>query len=125
MKIAARLLAKSPSAAEDNVPGAFMQALAQQLGTAQRGAVAAYFADEDDWRVWIGTESTPAFFGSPTTLADLKPEGAFHQQKEIFLAQAAAAGDAAFAQQKKMPRPISRRRPRNASSSAPMRCLIA
>ncbi len=101
LKIAARLFAKSPTAAEDNAPGAFMQALAQKLGTAQRGAVAAYFADEDDWRVWIGTESTPTFFGQPTTPADLKPEGAFHQKKEIFLAQAAAAGDAAFAQQKK------------------------
>ena len=101
LKIVARLFAKSPSAAEDNAPGAFMQALAQQLGTAQRGAVAAYFADEDDWRIWIGTESTPAFFGSPPTQADLKPDGTFHQQKEIFLAQAAAAGHAAFAQQKK------------------------
>ena len=100
LKIVARLFAKSPSAAEDNAPGAFMQALAQQLGTAQRGAVAAYFADEAEWRVWIGTESTPAFLGSPPTLADLKPDGTFHQQKEIFLAQAAAAGDAAYALQK-------------------------
>lgn len=96
IKIAARLFAVSPTAAEDAVPGAFMQALATRLGTLHRGAVAAYFADEDDWRVWIGDESTAAFFGRPASPADLAEGAAFHETKEAFLAAARAAGDAAF-----------------------------
>lgn len=100
-RIYARLFAKSPSATEDAQPGAFMHALAEKLGVAQRGAVAAYFADEDDWRVWIGDESTSTFLGRTSKPEDLVPEGAFHQVKEPFLAATRAAGDAAFAQQQK------------------------
>ncbi len=99
VKIAARLFAKSPTAAEDAVPGAFMRALATRLGTIHRGAVAAYFADEDDWRVWIGDESTAAFFGRATSPADLSDGAAFHDTKEAFLAAACAQGDADFAKQ--------------------------
>lgn len=99
IKIAARLFRVSPSAAEDAVPGAFMQALAARLGTLQRGAVAAYFADEDDWRVWIGRESTTAFLGRPASAADLAEGAAFHEAKEAFLTAARAAGDAAFAKE--------------------------
>jgi hypothetical protein len=78
-----------------------MHALAEKLGVAQRGALAAYFADEDDWRVWIGAESTSAFFGRAATAADLVEGGAFHKVKESFLAATRAAGDAAFATQQK------------------------
>ena len=80
-KIMARMFAQTPPAAEDKVPGAYMHALAEKLGVAQRGALAAYFADEDDWRVWIGAESTSAFFGRPATAADLVEGGAFHKVK--------------------------------------------
>jgi len=100
-RVYGRMFSKSPSAAEDAKPGAFMHALAEKLGVAQRGAVAAYFADEDDWRVWIGDESTSAFLGRPSKPEDLVPEGAFHRVKEAFLAAARAAGDAAFADQQK------------------------
>lgn len=99
VKIAARLFSKSPTAAEDAVPGAFMKALAARLGTLQRGAVAAYFADEDDWRVWIGDESTAAFLGRPASPADLSEGAAFHDAKEAFLTATRATGDADFAKQ--------------------------
>ncbi len=101
VRIVARLFAKSPSADEDKVPGAFMSALAAKLGTAQRGALVAYFADEDDWRVWIGKASTAAFLGHSTTPADLAPEGAFHQVKDAFINAAAEAGDLDYAAQQK------------------------
>jgi cyclophilin family peptidyl-prolyl cis-trans isomerase len=110
-RIYARLFAKSPSAAEDAKPGAFMHALAEKLGVAKRGAVAAYFADEDDWRVWIGDESTTAFLGRASTPDDLVPEGAFHKAKEAFLAAARAAGDAAFAQEQKSAPPDRQPKP--------------
>jgi len=68
---------------------------------ARRGALAAYFAADDDWRVWIGDESTSAFLGRPAAPADLVKDGAFHKVKEAFLEATRAEGDAAFAAQQK------------------------
>lgn len=99
VRIVARLLPEAPTAAEDAVPGAYMRALAEKLGVAQRGALAVYFAADDDWRVWIGDESTAAFFGRPASAADLADGGAFHDVKEAFLAATRAEGDAAYAKQ--------------------------
>lgn len=101
LRIVARLVAKSPTEAEDKVPGAYMRALAQKLGTAQRGALAVYFADESEWRVWIGDELAFAFVGKPGTASELTKSGAIHEVKETFLKQAAATGDADFEAQKK------------------------
>jgi len=104
IKIVARMFAKAPPADEDKIPGAIMRALAQKHGVAQRGAFVAYFAADNDWRVWIGDESTPAFLGRPTSAKDLVVEGAFHEAKEAFLKNVQVAGDAAFiAQQKAAP----------------------
>jgi cyclophilin family peptidyl-prolyl cis-trans isomerase len=100
LRIVGRMFAKSPSDAEDAQPGAFMRALAQKLGVAQRGAVVAYFADEDDWRVWIGDESTPAFVGRRGTAKEFTESGAMHEEKEAFLKATRARGDADFAWQK-------------------------
>ena len=99
IKIAARLFAKSPTAVEDDQPGQFMKALAAKLGTGQHGAVAAYFADENDWRVWLSDEAAAIFLGHPGTAADLAPEGALHQLKTTFMDAAIAEGNAAFARQ--------------------------
>src|SRR5205085_3212320 len=101
VRIVARLFAKSPAAAEDATPGAYMHALAEKLGVARRGALAAYFADEDDWRVWIGDDSTAAFLGRPTTAKDLEEGAAFHAAKVAFLKSARTEGDAAYAAQQK------------------------
>lgn len=99
IRVVARLLPKSPAEAEDAVAGAWMKALAEKLGVAKRGALAVYFADEDDWRVWIGDESTAAFLGRPAGAADLAEGAAFHDAKEAFLAAARAEGAAAYAKQ--------------------------
>lgn len=100
LKIRARLFAQSPPAAADAAPGQFMRALARQLGTEHAGATVAYFADEKDWRIWIGDASTAAFLGRPATAADLGDDGAFHAAKDAFLAAAQATGDQAYAAQK-------------------------
>jgi len=107
LKIRARLFAQSPTAAEDAAPGQLMRALARQLGTVHAGATVAYFADEKDWRVWIGDASTAAFLGRPATAADLGDDGAFHAAKDAFLAAAQAAGDQAYATQKKSAPPAT------------------
>ena len=101
LRIAARVFAQSPPAAEDDAPGKFMKALAEKLGVEKRGAVAAYFADEKDWRIWLIGDSTTPFFGRPATAEDLKDDGAFHKVKDTFLAAAQAEGDAAFSRQQK------------------------
>ncbi len=101
LRIAARVFAKSPTAAEDHAPGAFMKALAAKLGVTPRGAVAAYFADDNDWRIWLVGDSTTPFFGRAPTSADLADGAAFHDVKEAFVKAAQTEGDAAFANQKK------------------------
>jgi cyclophilin family peptidyl-prolyl cis-trans isomerase len=99
LPVKARLFARSPGEAEDAVPGAYMQALADRLGTRVRGVTAAYFADEDDWRVWIGDELVPVFLGRPATAGDLGEDGALHQVKTALIEKAQAEGNAAFAAQ--------------------------
>lgn len=101
LRIAARVFAKSPTAAEDHAPGAFMKALAAQFGVTTRGAVAAYFADDNDWRVWLVGDSTTPFFGRVATPAELGDGAAFHDVKEAFIKTAQTAGDNAYAAQKK------------------------
>jgi cyclophilin family peptidyl-prolyl cis-trans isomerase len=107
VKIRARLFAQSPAAAADAAPGQFMRTLARQLGTEHAGATVAYFADEKDWRVWIGDASTSAFLGRRATAADLGDDGAFHAAKDAFLAAAQTAGDQAYAAQKKSAPPAT------------------
>jgi hypothetical protein len=92
-----RLHAKSPSAEEDNVPGAYMRTLAAKLGTAQTGIFAVYFADEDDWRLWVGDDLTAKFSGKPGTPKELTKNGAIHDAKEALFATAIAQRDTAFA----------------------------
>ena len=101
LRIAARVFVKSPTAAEDSAPGAFMKALAAKLGVEKRGAVAAYFADDNDWRIWIIGDSTTPFFGRAATAKDLGDDGAFHDVKDAFLKAAQAEGDATYAAQQK------------------------
>lgn len=97
VKILVRLQAKSPPAEEDKVPGAYMRAIAGRLGVATRGVLAVYFADEDDWRVWIGDELTPVFVGRPGTAKAFTESGAMHEAKEAFLKKAFARADATWA----------------------------
>jgi cyclophilin family peptidyl-prolyl cis-trans isomerase len=99
LKIVARLRAKSPSAAEDAQPGAFMRGLAEKLGTAHAGALAVYFADDDSWRVWIGDALTARFVGRPGTAQELTASGAIHEVKEAFLKAAQERGNADFRRQ--------------------------
>lgn len=101
VRIVGRLFARSPPETEDDEPGAYMKALAEKLGVARRGALAAYFAADDDWRVWLGDEAVAVFLGRPATAADLVPEGPLHQIKTAFIDAAVAEGNAAYAAQLK------------------------
>ncbi len=104
-KIYARIFAKSPPADEDKVPGAWMHALAEKLGTAADGVLAVHFADENDWRLWIGDEVVSVFLGRPGAAEDLAEGAALHKVKTAFIAAAVAQGDAEFAAQQKASTP--------------------
>jgi cyclophilin family peptidyl-prolyl cis-trans isomerase len=84
IRIVGRIYSKSPPAADD-APGVVMRKLATELGTIDRGVAFACFADEDDWRVWIGNELTTTFLGRKPSGDDLKEGAAFHHAKEAFL----------------------------------------
>ena len=101
LKIVLRFNAKSPNAEEDKVPGAYMQALAKERGLAARGVLVGYFADENDWRVWIGDDLASKFVGQPGTAKALTENGAIHKVKEAMIEAAQAAGDKAFAELQK------------------------
>jgi len=97
IRILVQFHAKSPLADEDKVPGAYMKALADKLGTQQRGVLVVYFADDPDWRIWIGDDLTSHFVGKPGTVQELTDSKAIHDVKEALLASARAKADAAFA----------------------------
>jgi cyclophilin family peptidyl-prolyl cis-trans isomerase len=99
LRIVARLFSKSPPPAEDEQPGAYMRAMAARFGVVQRGVCVAYFADEDDWRVWIGDELTSRFVGRAGTAQEFTQSGAMHEAKEAFMKAALAAGEADYARQ--------------------------
>ncbi|MEO6875804.1 MAG: hypothetical protein ABI222_13380, partial [Opitutaceae bacterium] len=88
---------KSPSAEEDRVPGAYMSALSAQLGTLQHGVRVVYFADDSDWRIWVGNDLTATFAGKPGTVKELTASGAIHDVKEAMLTSAHTKAEAGFA----------------------------
>lgn len=89
-RIYARVFARSPTAEEDAAPGAYMRALATRLGVARDGVLAVYFADEKDWRVWVGDDLTRELLGRPATPADLGEGAALHAAKEALFAEVEA-----------------------------------
>jgi cyclophilin family peptidyl-prolyl cis-trans isomerase len=100
LRIVARLSAKAPPAAEDELAGAYMKSLAQKLGVIRTGVLVAYFAD-DDWRIWFGDEVVSRFLGRPVSPGDLGEGGALHDAKEALITEALKKGDEAFAAQQK------------------------
>jgi hypothetical protein len=97
IRVLIRLQLKSPAAAEDQEPGAYMRSLAARLGVSRQGVALVYFADDADWRVWIGDELTPGFMGRAGTAGEFTASGAMHEAKEAFLQEALAQADATLA----------------------------
>jgi hypothetical protein len=97
IRILFRLQLKSPAEAEDKVPGAYMRSLATKHGVIRHGVLVVYFADDPDWRVWVGDELTPKFMGRAGTAEEFTASGAMHEAKEAFLKEAFAQVDATLA----------------------------
>ena len=58
IRVVVRYHTKLPSDEEDSEPGAFMRKLASQVGVLENGILEVYFANADEWRVWIGNQLT-------------------------------------------------------------------
>ncbi|MES1167916.1 MAG: hypothetical protein ABUL61_01975, partial [Oleiharenicola lentus] len=101
LKVVGRIFAHAPPAKEDEIPGAYMHALAEKLGVAKAGVLVAYFADDQDWRMWIGDDLVPVLLGRPVVAGDLREGGPLHDVKTKLLAEAQARGDAAYTAQLK------------------------
>lgn len=99
-RIVARLLAKSPPDTEGRKLNTYLRDLAEQLGVLQTGALLLYVADRDEWKLWLGDASAPAFMGRPGTVKEFMQGGALHAAKQALLTTALAEGTAAYAAQK-------------------------
>lgn len=64
IKLAARVYAKPPAAAQGDKLDGWLGQEAARLGVAKRGALAIYFANADQWHICIGTESAAHFLQS-------------------------------------------------------------
>ncbi|HWA86644.1 MAG TPA: peptidylprolyl isomerase [Opitutus sp.] len=93
VKLYARLFAKFTPASPGQRPGNFTGTLARQLGLAQDGILAAYFADLDQWGLWIGDAHVQRFMGRAGSVTDFTRDGSLHRAKQSFVD--AARGEAA------------------------------
>lgn len=73
-----------------------MKAIATSLGIAQKGVLIVYFADDPDWRIWVGDDLTARFSGKAGNVAELTANGAIHEAKEAYLTSSVAKADAEF-----------------------------
>jgi len=89
---------QSPSPEEDNAPGVYMRGLSKKLGLIEDGVLAVYFADEKEWRVWIGNNLASRFAGRAGTSEELTKSGAMHDAKEEWMEKVFAQAEAAWSQ---------------------------
>lgn len=79
LRLYVRIFARREVEDRDAKPGQIAQRLAQQFGAENSGMVAAYFADRDEWALWISDPLLPKF----------NPGGGpLHDAKQTFIAAA-------------------------------------
>lgn len=83
-----RIFARRDVEDQEAKPGVIAKRLARQFGVETDGMVAAYFADRDEWALWIGDRLLPRFNPSG---------GPLHDAKDAFIASARARADALIA----------------------------
>ncbi|MSU25588.1 MAG: peptidylprolyl isomerase [Opitutus sp.] len=105
VRITARLLARSPPDTDGRKLNAFVHNLAGQLGVGKSGALVLYLADRDEWKLWLGDDSAPAFMDRTGTVRDFMQAGALHEAKQALLNAGRAQGDADFVTQQKSSAP--------------------
>ncbi len=87
-KIAARVFAKAPAAAEGDKLNGYLQREAARLGVARTGAFAVYFADQDRWHLRLGDDSAAAFVHRTPLGESSAREQSLAEAEQEFLAAA-------------------------------------
>lgn len=92
-RIYARVYPAFTPTGEAKTPAPFTQQLARTLGVHQNGVLAVYFADQDQWQVWVGDDLLPVFNPDRQRLTDVKQElfAAVRAKAAEYTAQARAA----------------------------------
>ena len=96
VRLITHLLEKSPPNTEGRKLNAYLRDLAEELGVLQNGALVLYVADRDEWKLWIGDATAPAFMGRPGTVKEFMQGSALHEAKQALLSTAQAEGLAAY-----------------------------
>jgi cyclophilin family peptidyl-prolyl cis-trans isomerase len=86
-RITARVFARFAPGPGADTPGAFADGLARALGDEGNGALAIYFADKDEWILWVGKSLVRRFTGLPGDPQDLISNGSLMKAKKAFLAE--------------------------------------
>ncbi len=97
VKLYARLFETFTPDTPGQRPGNYTGALARQLHLPPDSVLAVYFADLQQWGLWIGDRYLQHFMGRPGTLQEFTRTGALHETKQSLLAAAKTEADAAIA----------------------------
>mgnify|MGYP001500470929 CR=1 FL=1 len=98
VKLYARLLETFTPDTPNQRPGNYTGALARKLDLPPDSVLAVYFADLQQWGLWIGDRYLEHFMGRSGTLQEFTRTGALHEAKQSLLAAAQSAADAAIAE---------------------------
>jgi cyclophilin family peptidyl-prolyl cis-trans isomerase len=97
-KIYARMVKRYTPAGPGQRIGAAAVAIAKQIGLPADSALAVYFADLDQWVLWIGDDYLPRFTGkTPEEIPAFVRANGLHPLKQEFISAARRKGDAAIA----------------------------
>ena len=89
LRLHVRIFARRDVEDQEAKPGQIAKRLAQQFGAETDGMVAAYFADRDEWALWIGDKLLPRF--NPGG-------GSLHDAEQAFIAAARGRAEALIAE---------------------------
>lgn len=95
-RIIARVLARVPAGVESGQIGHYLREQAKLQGVADHGALAIYFADRNEWRLWVGDAWLPMFRKNTVSAAGSVNQPELHDAKQAFFAEARAKADAAI-----------------------------
>ncbi len=96
-KIYARVLAHAPAGLVGNQLGRYLKEQAQLLGVGKEGALAIYFNDLKEWRLWVGDAWLPTFEKGSVAADGSVKQLELHEAKQAFFAEVRAKADDAIA----------------------------
>ncbi len=97
VKLYARLFESFTPDTPNQRPGNYTGSLARQLHLPPDSVLAVYFADLDQWGLWIGDRLLEHFMGRSGTLQEFTRTGALHAAKQSLLTTAKAEAETAIA----------------------------